>query len=218
MPFLILKPILKPWKMNKLFFLAIVASLLAVSSCKEKERTLPIIGKKEIINGDTIWHTIPEFKFTNCDGKRISNDDLRNNIYLADFFLISCPSICPKVKKQMLRIYEEFENDARVKLVSHTIDPKRDTPERLRKYADQLGVNTRKWMFLRGEKEEILDIAESYFVAAYEDEEAPGGFDHSGKIILVDKDRHVRSFAEGTEPDDVTRLIRDIHVLLKSYE
>lgn len=218
MPFLILKPILKPWKMNKLFFLAIVASLLAVSSCKEKERTLPIIGKKEIINGDTIWHTIPEFKFTNCDGKRISNDDLRNNIYLADFFFISCPSICPKVKKQMLRIYEEFENDARVKLVSHTIDPKRDTPERLRKYADQLGVNTRKWMFLRGEKEEILDIAESYFVAAYEDEEAPGGFDHSGKIILVDKSRHVRSFAEGTEPDDVTRLIRDIHVLLKSYE
>jgi protein SCO1/2 len=118
----------------------------------------------------------------------------------------------------MLRIYDKYEKNPKIKLVSHTIDPKRDTAEKLKSYASDLGVNTDKWMFLTGDKDALLDIANEYFVAALEDPEAPGGFDHSGKIILVDTERHVRSFGEGTDAEDVDRLMKDIDKLLREYD
>ena len=100
----------------------------------------------------------------------------------------------------MLRIYDKYEQQDLIKLVSHTIDPKRDTPDRLKQYAENLNVNTNKWLFLTGDQDEILDIADDYFVAAMENEDAPGGFDHSGKILLVDTKGHIRAFADGTDP------------------
>jgi len=195
-------------------YFAILIYLLSLVSCSGKSDKLPIIGKTEIVDGDTLYHTIPDFSFINQDSQVVTNAHLSEYIYVSDFFFTSCPSICPIVKKQMLRIYEKFETEDRLKLVSHTIDPKRDTPAKLRSYADDLGVDTDKWLFLTGDKDELLDMANSYFVAALEDPEAPGDCDHSGKIILVDTYRHVRSFAEGTDADDVTRLLQDIQTLL----
>lgn len=192
--------------------------LIILTSCVQQNKQLPIIGKKEIVNGDTIYHQIPDFEFINQDSQSVNNQTLASNIYVADFFFISCPSICPKVKKQMLRIYDKFEGNEMLKLVSHTIDPKRDTPGKLKQYSSNLGVNNDQWIFLTGDKDEILEIADDYFVIAYEDPDAPGGFDHSGKILLVDTKRHIRSFAEGTDPEDVDRLLKDIDVLLKEYE
>lgn len=117
----------------------------------------------------------------------------------------------------MLRIYDEYQSESILKLVSHTIDPKRDTPEALKIYAKNLDVNTDKWMFLTGEKSELLDMADEYFVVAFEDADAPGGFDHSGKILLVDKKGHIRAFCEGTDPDDVSEFIKDIQSLIDEY-
>ncbi len=192
--------------------------ICSIWACQEvPSEPLPILGRQEINGQDTIFHHIPDFSFTNQDGQTVVNEDLDNYLYLSDFFFTNCPSICPIVKKQMLRIYDKYENEPLIKLVSHTIDPKRDTVEKLKKYAEGLSVNTDKWMFLTGDKEELLDIAEDYFVAAYEDADAPGGFDHSGKIILVDKKRHIRAFAEGTDPEDVTQLLKDIDLLLLEY-
>lgn len=198
----------------------IVAIIFLIIACDSKtnEQALPIIGRVEIVDGDTIHHTIPDFEFVNQDSQLVQNEDLREYIYISDFFFTSCPSICPIVKKQMLRIYDKYESNSMIKLVSHTIDPKRDTAEKLKRYASDLGVDTEKWIFLTGDKEALLDIADEYFVAAYEDPEAPGGFDHSGKIILVDTKRHVRSFAEGTDPEDVDRFLKDIDKLLKEYD
>ena len=118
----------------------------------------------------------------------------------------------------MLKIHEVFKGDDRVRLVSFTIDPKRDTADKLKLYAQNIGADTRYWHFLTGDKDETLDLAADFFVAALEDPEAPGGFDHSGKIVLVDKNGHVRSFSEGTDPDDTPGLIEDIKSLLKEYE
>ncbi len=196
--------------------LIIIASL---SACKQEDTSpLPILGVKEFINGDTVYHKIPAFDFITQDSLPISNADFTDKLYVADFFFMSCPSICPKVKQQMLRIYNRYEDNSKLKLVSHTLDPKRDTPERLKMYAQNLGVETDKWMFLTGDKDEIYDIAEDYFVSAYEDEDAPGGLDHSGKILLVDSKGHIRAFAEGTDPDDVTVFFKDIDKLLAEYE
>lgn len=201
--------------LSKVLLLVLAFSLF--SACQDNE-ALPIYGKTKIEGTDTIFHKIPDFKFMNQDSQMVSNENLSNNIYISDFFFMSCPSICPKVKRQMLKIYDQFEDEELVKLVSHTIDPKRDTPEKLKMYANNLEVNTDKWWFLTAEKGEIMDIADEYFVVALEDPDAPGGFDHSGKIILVDKDRHVRAFAEGTDPEDVDNFLLDIQKLVNEYK
>lgn len=115
----------------------------------------------------------------------------------------------------MLRIYEYFKNDNCVLLMAHSIDVKRDTVEKLKLYAQNLGVESQKWHFVTGNKNEIYNIADDYFSIAKEDPNAPGGFDHSGRLILVDKNRHVRSFCDGTDPASVDQFIQDIQLLIK---
>lgn len=204
--------------MNKYLFLILFYFLTGffLSSCREK--VLPYLGKQEMVEGKPKYHVVRDFSYLNQDSIQVSNQSLSNQIYVTDFFFTSCPSICPKVMKQMLRIHDTFKGDKRVMLVSFTIDPKRDTPEKLKLYAKNIGADTRYWHFLHGDKDETLDLANDFFIAALEDPDAPGGFDHSGKIVLVDKEGHVRSFAEGTDPDDIPGLIEDINILLKSYE
>ena len=198
-----------------LLYIYIIYSL---SACKQTNTSpLPIIGHLDIENGDTTYHKIPPSRFTSQDKVEIDNYSLANNLYISDFFFMSCPSICPKVKKQMLRIYDRYENQDIVKLVSHTIDPKRDTPDRLKQYANNLNVDSNKWLFLTGDQDEILDIADAYFVTAMEDDNAPGGFDHSGKILLVDTKGHIRAFADGTDPKSVDDFFDDIDRLLYEY-
>lgn len=190
--------------------------LLLYQSCKES--TLPYLGNTIYENGKPVYHTIRDFTYINQDSQSVTKDSLSNYIFVADFFFTSCPSICPKVMKEMLKIHDAFKGDDRVRLVSFSIDPKRDTADKLKLYAQNIGADTRYWHFLTGDKDETLDLATDFFVAALEDPEAPGGFDHSGKIVLVDKSGHVRSFSEGTEPDDTPGLIEDIKSLLEEYE
>lgn len=192
--------------------------LILLGSCNfnKTENELPYLGEQTSENGNPKYHTIRDFEYLDQDSNVINNKILSDYIYVADFFFTSCPSICPKVKRQMLRIYKEFENDDRVKLISFSLDPKRDNVERLKKYADNLNVSTPRWHFLTGDKDFTLDLAADFFVTALEDEDAPGGFDHSGKIILVDKGGHVRSFCEGTDPESIPGFIKDIKKLLNS--
>jgi len=176
---------------------------------------LPILGEKKIENGDTILHSIPDFSFTNQNGETVTNATFEGQAYVTDFFFTSCPTICPKVKKQMLRIYDKHKSNPNLKLVSYTIDPKRDNVEHLGNYAKNLGVTTENWHFLTGDKWELHGIADDYFSIAMENEDAPGGFDHSGRLILIDKNRHIRSFCDGTDPKSVDGFLKDIDLLLK---
>lgn len=200
-------------------FIISITLFLFFSACTEltnsENEKLPILGFKDVDEkGDTILHKIPDFEFINQDSAVVDNATFENKVYIADFFFIHCPSICPKVKAQMMRIYEKFEDNDKVILLSHSIDTKNDTVPALKNYANKLDVKTQKWHFVTGDHDEIYSIADEYFVAAMVNEDAPGGFDHSGRIILVDEDRHVRSFAEGTEPESVDRLLLDIEKLL----
>lgn len=200
-------------------YLLFAATVLFIS-CQENNSSdsLPYIGDRTELDGTVLQHEIRAFSFTDQLGRTVSNGDLAGKIYLTDFFFTSCPSICPKVKKQMLRIYDKVLDNDDILLVSHTIDPKRDTPEALKTYSDNMEVNHDKWRFLTGDKEELLDIADDYFVPAYEDQEAPGGFDHSGKVLLIDKAGRIRSFGDGTEPKEISKLMKDIDILLTEYE
>lgn len=205
---------------NKISFLTVIlaAVIFIGSGCGEKPpSTLPILGKKKIVDGKETDHVIPAWNFMDQDSNMVSNKDLADVVYITDVFFRSCPTICPKTMREMKRIYTEFEDNPQVKLVSFTIDPERDSPAKLKEYAANLEVDTHKWWFLHGEKEETYDLALDYFNTAYEDEDVPGGFNHSGKLILTDKNGHIRSFSEGTDPTETPRLIRDIKILLKEY-
>jgi protein SCO1/2 len=189
---------------------------LTVFSCQQEANVqpLPYLGQHEINGQDTVYHTIPDFAFVDQDSNLVTNATFEGKIYLADFFFISCPTICPKVKKQMLRIFDKYKGNDELMLLSHTIDPKRDTVGRLKSYAQNLGVDNGQWRFVTGEMDEIYGIADDYMSIAKEDPNAPGGFDHSGWILLIDKTGHIRSFADGTDPEKVDRLLTDIEWLL----
>jgi protein SCO1/2 len=189
---------------------------LVVWGCQQ-EKKLPFLGPKEIgKQGDTLYHKIPDFKFLNQDSLWISEKDMAGKIYVADFFFTTCPTICPKMKTQLLRIYDKFEEDDRVRILSHTIDPEYDGVCVLKEYANKLNITSPRWNLLTGKKSDIYRLGEkSYMVTAQEDANEVGGFVHSGAFILVDQNKHVRGIYDGTKEEDVNHLIEDIGVLLK---
>ncbi len=198
-------------------FIAPLSIFMISCGNNDVPKTLPIIGERLglMATGDTIYPTIPDFSFTNQNGETVTNADFEGKIYVVDFFFTHCPTICPKVTAQMLRVHDRFKDSSNVLLLSHSIDPKHDTIGRLNEYAGKLGVVAPKWQFVTGEKDSIFGIADDYFSIAKENPNSPGGFDHSGRLILVDKKRHVRSFCDGTDAKDVDRFMGDVLTLLR---
>ena len=194
----------------------IVFVFLVVLGCQQ-EKKLPFLGPQEIgKQGDTLYHKIPDFKFLNQDSLWISEKDMAGKIYVADFFFTTCPTICPKMKTQLLRIYDKFAEDDRIRILSHTIDPEFDGVLVLKDYAKKLNITSPRWNLLTGKKSDIYRLGEkSYMVTAQEDANEVGQFVHSGAFILVDQNRHVRGIYDGTKEEDVNHLIEDIGVLLK---
>lgn len=192
--------------------------VLVLLSCQEEKGILPILGHTYEEEGKTIHHKVRDFSFINQDSMKVTHQTFQGKAYVTDHFFISCPTICPKLTKSMLRIHNAFKSEDQLLLLSHSIDTKYDTIPRLKKYATSLGVKSDKWHFVTGEKEEILDIAEDYFNVALEDADAPGGFNHSGRIVLVDKNRQLRAFCDGTDEDSVTAFLKDIKKLLKEMK
>lgn len=204
--------------MTRINFFLMVIILCSIVACKKELKPLPFLGNKEIIDGKEVPHTIGKFSLYNQDSMTVTNEILSNYIYVADYFFTSCPSICPIVKKQMLRIHERYKNEPLLKLVSISMDTKRDTIPKLKSYAEKLGADHSRWWFLTGDKDRIFSLNEDFFIVAYEDSEVPGGFDHSGKLVLVDQQGRVRAFAEGTDEDDVTEFFNDIDNLLSEVK
>jgi protein SCO1/2 len=164
---------------------------------------------------DTVYQTIPDFKFISQYGDTVTAKTLGNKIYVADFFFTSCPTICPKMKVQLKRVYEKFKGNPDVMLLSHTIDPAHDSVPVLNEFAQNLGVTGRQWLFVTGDREKIYDIGQnSYMVTAQADASAPGGVVHSGAFILVDKAKHIRGIYDGTTEEGVDKLMGDMDRLL----
>lgn len=192
----------------------ILAGILLLS-CQTEPSRLPYMGNIDVVNGDTLFHVVPDMTLIDQDSMEFRLSSQGNKVFLADFFFTSCPSICPKVAKQMLRLHEAYKDDDRVMLLSHTIDPRNDSVSVLKRYAHNLGVDGTGWKFLTAEKDSIFSLADDYFVSVVDDPSAPGGFDHSGRIILLDRNRHVRGFCEGTDPESVTAFFKTVDQLLK---
>lgn len=189
--------------------------LLLLLSCSEsatdsEPRELPFLGMAE--EGE--HYVVPPFTFLDQEGAEITESLVEGKIHVVDFFFTSCPDICPKMNQQMLRVYEEYETDNEILILSHTLDPKRDTVEALKNFAEGLGVSSSKWKMLSSRDHDyVFEVCKTYMIAAGPDESIMGGIFHSGKFVLLDQERRVRGFYEGTDEAEVDKLIKDIKSL-----
>lgn len=200
--------------------LAFTACLLACNNQKK----LPIYGDREAklvkdANGnekiDTVYKTIPNFKFLNQDSVEFTQEALKNKVYVADFFFTSCSTICPIMHRNMKTVYDKYKDNPEVMFLSHTIDFKYDLPSKLKSYAKKLGVDDKKWIFAYGTKDQVYQLAEKdYLVAVQEDSTATDGYIHQGWLVLIDKQKRIRGAYDGTKTEEVEKLKNDIGVLL----
>lgn len=169
---------------------------------------------------------VPSFEFTNQNGELISNSFYNNKVYVVEFFFTTCPTICPKMNENMLKIQNEFYGNLDFGIASISIDPTHDTSEVLKDYANTLGATLKTWNFLTGDKQAIYNLANNGFTLyAGENSEAEGGFEHSGMFALIDKQGNIRSridefgnpiaFYDGLDAKGIKMIIEDIAILLK---
>jgi len=161
--------------------------------------------------------TVNSFSFTNQDGKQVTEKDVAGKVFVTEYFFTTCRGICPQMNTNMKKVYEEYKNTDGFLILSHTCDPANDSAARLKRYADSLGVDTKKWVFLTGTKDSLYNMARySYKIDDPNDHPQQGvpDFLHSQFFALVDKKGHVRKIYDGLKPGEVNRLIRDINKLL----
>ena len=160
-------------------------------------------------------HTVKDFNLTNQNGVKISSKDYENKVYVVDFFFTRCPSICPIMTDNMLLIQDEFINDDQIMLLSLSVTPEIDSVSVLKNYAIEKGINDLKWNITTGSKKHIYDLArKSYFAVVDQGDGDLQDFIHTPNFILVDKKKQIRGIYDGTELNEVTRLIEDIHTLI----
>lgn len=186
-------------------------------------KTLPIYNPADVnpeLVDSTVqyiekYHTIADFSFTNQNGKTITQKDYEGKIYVADFFFTTCGSICPVMSKNMIDVQNAFLNNPKVMILSHTVTPEIDSVPVLKKYALKEGVIDTKWNLVTGDKKDIYRMArKSYLAVKLGKPEELYDMVHTENFVLVDADKHVRGFYDGTKKEEVQKLIEDIKWLL----
>lgn len=164
---------------------------------------------------DTVWHKVRPFKLKNQFGKEVGLDDLNGKIVIADFFFTSCPSICPKLTRNMKRLQDAFKKtDTIVRFVSFTVDPERDSVPKIKAYGDRFSIDHDTWWMLTGDRKEIYDIALNEFKASIASEgNIDTGFIHTEKFFLLDRDKVVRGWYNGLDSVNLDKLIKDVVLL-----
>jgi len=169
-------------------------------------------GKK--VN-DTVWHKVRPFKLKNQFGKEVGLEDWGGKIIIADFFFTSCPSICPKLTRNMKKLQTAFKKtDSLVRFVSFTVDPVRDSVQALKAYGDKFGIDHDTWFMLTGNRNELYDIALNEFKASIASNgNIDTGFIHTDRFFLLDRDRVVRGWYNGLDSANLDKLIKDVVLL-----
>jgi protein SCO1/2 len=208
-----------------LITIAILAGfgLIALSVFMNKSnkplRLLPIYGEYKVIKKDTIYHVVPEFSFIDQNNREITQDKFKGKIYVADYFFATCQSICPIMSKNMQKVFKDFESDPYVYFLSHTVNPEGDSVSVLKEYAELHGANHEKWFFVTGDKKELYKQArKGYYLDANEGDGGPDDFVHTPNFVLIDPDRHIRGYYDGTSDQDMIKLLAEIKLLKKEFE
>ena len=222
-----IKSFLKRYGLLIVFF--IVFSVVAISSfnyVQTQEKKLPIYSPSmvsdELVEEDLRYvkkyHRIGDFSLLNQNGNNVTQEDYKNKIYVADFFFTTCPDICPIMTGNMLYLQENLK-DTNVMLASFSVTPKIDTVEVLKEYSTLKGVDDSRWNLMTGDKKQIYDLArKSYLVAKAIPDGKNHGMIHTENFVLVDRDKRIRGYYDGTNIEDMNKLLDDIQILIKSYE
>jgi len=222
-----IKSFLKRYGLLIVFF--IVFSVVAISSfnyVQTQEKKLPIYSPSmvsdELVEEDLRYvkkyHRISDFSLLNQNGNNVTHEDYKNKIYVADFFFTTCPDICPIMTGNMLYLQENLK-DTNVMLASFSVTPKIDTVEVLKEYSTLKGVDDSRWNLMTGDKKQIYDLArKSYLVAKAIPDGKNHGMIHTENFVLVDRDKRIRGYYDGTNIEDMDKLLDDIQILIKSYE
>ena len=162
------------------------------------------------------YHTISDFSLVNQNGDTITEKDYEGKIYVADFFFTTCQTICPVMTDHMSKLQVKLEDDEDVLLLSHSVTPEIDTVAQLKRYAVEKGVNAAKWNLVTGDKKQIYDLARKSYLAAKDVPYNKYDLVHTENFVLVDKKKRIRGFYDGTDPESIEQIIRDIKTLKAS--
>ena len=197
--------------------------LIGLSSCnQDSKKQLPIYNPVDFkpklvdksVRNVSKNHTVADFSLTNQNGNNITNKDYENKIYVVDFFFTSCPSICPIMTNNMVKIQNEFINSDDIMLLSMSVTPEIDNVQVLKKYAIEKGVNDSKWNITTGPKKHIYELArKSYFAVVEQGDGGLQDFIHTPNFILIDTKKQIRGIYDGTDDKEISRLLKDIKVL-----
>lgn len=166
-------------------------------------------------------HTIGSFEFKNQENKTITDKDVDDKVYVAEYFFTTCGTICPQMNVQMQRVQEAFKDEKKFNILSFTVNPDTDDVEQMNNYANAHGANPKQWWFLTGSKEKLYELArKSFFVLKPAEAKNLGDvgsdFIHTNNFVLVDQQGRIRGYYDGTSVEEVDQLIHDIDQLLHS--
>ena len=210
--------------LDKIPFIFAMLLIGLLFSCNQySEKQLPIYNPSDFnpdlvdksLQSTTENHRVADFRLTNQNGKQITQADYQDKIYVADFFFTRCPSICPIMTDNLVKIQEEFLHNDDIMLLSLSVTPKMDSIPVLREYADEKGVIDSKWNITTGDKKHIYELARrSYFAVVEQGDGGLQDFIHTPNFVLVDKNKQIRGIYDGTNDDEIVRLINDIKILI----
>jgi len=204
------------------FFILSVIIVYIIYTLKVPNEKLPIY-QPDMVNAELVdstvqyvrkYHKIADFDLVNQNGETITENDYKDKIYIADFFFTTCLTICPIMTDHMVKIQEKIKDDDEVLLLSHTVFPVADSVPVLKEYAIEKGVIDEKWNLVTGDKKEIYELArKSYLATKSTGDGGPYDMIHTENFILVDKNRQIRGFYDGTDPEAIESLMHDLKVL-----
>lgn len=215
--------LLRALAFSGIFIALVVLGWLVIRPGEE----LPIFHPKQIdarlvdpaVRNTPGEHRISDFRLVDQRGDTITLATVDGRIIVADFFFTTCGTICPKMTAQMERVQAAYRTDDRVAILSHSVTPEIDTPEVLAAYAQLHGADPARWHMLTGDRAQIYRLArQSYFACLEEGDGGPDDFVHTENFVLVDAQRRIRGFYDGTQQAEVDRLIADIGKLLAEQE
>lgn len=213
------------YKYRKFFIVLIVFSVVTISlfySALKPKKTLPIYNPADVnpelvdstLQYKSKYHTIADFSFVNQNGDTITQKNYEGKIYVADFFFTTCGSICPKMTTNLEEVQKAVLNNPKVMLLSHTVFPEVDSVSVLKEYAIKHHVVDSKWNLVTGDKKEIYTMArKSYLAVKLGRPDQLYDMVHTENFVLVDQKRRVRGFYDGTNKEDMKRLLEDIDFL-----
>jgi protein SCO1 len=218
--------------MNRIIFL-VVFCIVGVTFTyfmirPTEEEKLPVINpidlEDEMVDPELLrvgyGHRVGDFSFTDQEGSTFTQAEVKDKVFVVEYFFTTCKTICPVMNVQMSRVHEKFKEKENFKILSFTVDPETDDVAQMKRYADEHEANSNCWHFLTGSRADLYRLARrSFFVLKPAEAENQGDvgsdFIHTNNFVLVDKQMRIRGYYDGTSAKEVDKLIHDIEILLK---